>query len=53
MMFPPSDLTRLIPGLIDEREREIRASVRARNLLRRTPTADRPRRVPVPSDGRP
>jgi hypothetical protein len=53
MMFPPSDLTRLIPGLIDERERQIRASVRSRNLLRRPQTADRPRRVPAPSNGRP
>jgi hypothetical protein len=53
MMFPPNDLTRLIPGLIDERERQIRASVRVRNLLRRTPTADRPHRVTMPSSGRP
>lgn len=52
MMFPPTDLTRLIPGLIDERERQIRASVRVRNLLRRTPGVDRPHRVPTPSSSR-
>ena len=52
-MFPPTDLTRLIPGMIDERERQIRSSIRTRNLLRRTPTVDRPRRVPTNSNGRP
>jgi hypothetical protein len=45
----PHDYARLIPGLIDDRERQIRAAVRERNLLRRTPDADRPHRVPTPS----
>jgi hypothetical protein len=44
----PNDFTRLIPGLIDERERQIRTAVRTRTLLRRTPDSDRPHRVPTP-----
>jgi hypothetical protein len=50
-MFP-NDLHVLIPLIIDEREREIRANVRSRNMLKRTPGDDRPHTIRRPSPER-
>ena len=50
-MFP-NDLHVIIPLIIDEREREIRANVRTRNMLKRTPSEDRPHTIRRPSPER-